>query len=62
MLLCFNFFFSLDRSTANILRGHGGSIFDLAEIPIAKILLSASNDKTFRVWDLISKQCLEVYE
>jgi len=52
----------LDRSTAKILRGHGGSIFDLAEIPSAKILLSASNDKTFRAWDLVTKQCLEVYE
>lgn len=58
--LCF--FTSLDKSTAFILRGHGGSIFDLAELPSAKILLSASNDKTYRAWDMVSKQCLEVYK
>jgi len=52
----------LDKSTAFILRGHGGSIFDLAELPSAKILLSASNDKTYRAWDMVSKQCLEVYK
>ncbi|XP_060844677.1 uncharacterized protein LOC132924402 isoform X3 [Rhopalosiphum padi] len=51
----------LDKSTAFVLRGHGGPIFDLAELPSAKILLSASNDKTYRAWDMVSKRCLEVY-
>ncbi|XP_026819668.1 uncharacterized protein LOC113558416 isoform X4 [Rhopalosiphum maidis] len=51
----------LDKSTAFVLRGHGGPIFDLAELPSAKILLSASNDKTYRAWDMVSKHCLEVY-
>ncbi|KAE9528871.1 hypothetical protein AGLY_012446 [Aphis glycines] len=51
----------LDKNTAFVLRGHGGPIFDLAEIPSAKILLSASNDKTYRAWDMVSKRCLEVY-
>lgn len=55
-------FKSLDKSEAKILRGHGGSIFDLAEIASAKILLSASHDKTFRAWDLKTKICLEVYK
>jgi len=52
----------LDKSKAFILRGHGGSIFDLAELPSAKILLSASDDKTYRVWDLRTKQCVEIFE
>ncbi|XP_060859767.1 uncharacterized protein LOC132936966 isoform X5 [Metopolophium dirhodum] len=51
----------LDKSKAFILRGHGGSIFDLAELPSAKILLSASDDKTYRAWDLRTKQCIEIY-
>lgn len=58
-LIPFNRF---DKSTSTILRGHGGPIFDIAEISSAKILLSASNDKTFRVWDFKSKHCIEVYE
>lgn len=52
----------MDKSTAFVLRGHGGPIFDLAELPSAKILLSASNDKTYRAWDMVSKRCLEVYK
>ncbi|XP_029341682.1 uncharacterized protein LOC100569295 isoform X1 [Acyrthosiphon pisum] len=51
----------LDKSKAFILRGHGGPIFDLAELPSAKILLSASDDKTYRAWDLRTKQCIEIY-
>ncbi|XP_022174568.1 uncharacterized protein LOC111036738 [Myzus persicae] len=51
----------LDKSTAFVLRGHSGPIFDLAELPSAKILVSASNDKTYRAWDMVSKRCLEVY-
>ncbi|VVC25853.1 Hypothetical protein CINCED_3A024820 [Cinara cedri] len=52
----------LDKSAADVLRGHGGCIFDLAELPSAKILISASSDKTFRAWHLESKVCLEVYD
>lgn len=53
---------SLERSKALILRGHGGPIFDLAEITKNKVLLSASSDKTFRAWDLETKACLEIYK
>lgn len=63
MIIPFFFYiYSLDKNTAVILRGHGGCIFDLAELPSAKILLSASGDKTFRAWHLETKVCLEVYE
>ncbi|CAI6354878.1 unnamed protein product [Macrosiphum euphorbiae] len=50
-----------EKSKAFILRGHGGPIFDLAELPSAKILLSASDDKTYRAWDLRTKLCIEIY-
>lgn len=56
------FIYSLDKSKAFALHGHGGPIYDLVEIAKAKVLLSASNDKTIRVWDLKSKLCLEVYK
>ncbi|XP_050529261.1 uncharacterized protein LOC126898917 isoform X2 [Daktulosphaira vitifoliae] len=52
---------TFDKSTAKILYGHSGSIFELGQIPRSNILMSVSGDASMRAWDMETGHCLEVF-
>jgi len=45
-----------------VLVGHDNWVRGLVFHPGGKYLLSASDDKTLRVWDLANKRCMKVLE
>lgn len=45
-----------------VLVGHDNWVRGLTFHPSGKFLLSVSDDKTLRVWDLTNKRCLKVLE
>lgn len=45
-----------------VLVGHDNWVRGLVFHPSGKFILSVSDDKTLRVWDLANKRCLKVLE